>query len=485
MLFLRRSLTGVFLLAVTVGLIAVAGQTIRGAVQTMLAEEDRQRPARERVFAADVLPVEMGQIAPELTGFGEVRSRRTLELRAQASGRIVTLSDTFVEGGRVQAGDLLLQVDPTNAQAALDVARTDLSEAQAEERDAATNLDLAYEDVLAAEEQLELRTQALNRAAELLERRVGTEAAVESAVLSESSAKQSLVSRRQALAQAEARAAHSITATARAQIALAEAERRLAETKLFAEFSGTLSNVTVVQGGLVQNNERLAELVDPAALEVAFRVSTSEYARLLDDAGQLIAAPVTATLEVFGADLTASGTIAREGAAVGEGLTGRLLFAQLETAQGFRPGDFVTLSVAEPVLNFAAVLPATAVDAQGTVLLLGADDRLELAQVNVLRRQGDNVIIRSPDVNGREVVAARTPLLGAGIKVRPLRPTDNAEPEAQAMLELTDERRARLVAFIEGNKRMPAEAKERVLATLARPKVPANVVERIEARMGG
>jgi transposase-like protein len=53
------------------------------------------------------------------------------------------------------------------------------------------------------------------------------------------------------------------------------------------------------------------------------------------------------------------------------------------------------------------------------------------------------------------------------------------------MVELSEERRAKLVAFIEGNKRMPKEAKQRVLARLAEPKVPAAMVARIEGRMGG
>ena len=53
------------------------------------------------------------------------------------------------------------------------------------------------------------------------------------------------------------------------------------------------------------------------------------------------------------------------------------------------------------------------------------------------------------------------------------------------MLALSDERRARLVAFVEGNTRMPEDAKARVLARLAEPLVPARMVARIEDRMGG
>ena len=102
--------------------------------------------------------------------------------------------------------------------------------------------------------------------------------------------------------------------------------------------------------------------------------------------------------------------------------------------------------------------------------------------MTVLRRVGDTVLVRG-NIAGREVVEARSPLLGAGISVKPLR--KGAAPQAPEMLELSQERRAKLVAFIEGNSRMPAEAKARALAQLAEPMVPAQMVERMESRMGG
>lgn len=485
MRFLRRSLVGLFLLSVTLGVLAYAAQTVRGALETRWAEEDRARPARERVFAVNILPFTPGDITPVMTSFGEVRSTRTLEVRATAGGTVVALADAFEDGGQVRAGALLLQVDPSDAQSALDVAKTDVAEAEAELREAIAALELAGDDVASAREQLALRSQALERQRNLQTRGVGTEAAVETAALAEAAAKQAVLSRRQALAQAEARVEQAETSLARRRIAEAEAERRLAETEIYAEFSGTLSDVAVVKGGLVQNNERLAQLVDPAALEVAFRVSTTEYARLLDDAGRLIGAEVEVTLDVLGIDLTTAGVIGRESANVGDGQTGRQLFARIERAQGFRPGDFVTVQVREPTLRSVALLPAAAVDAAGTVLLLGDDDRLEVATVDLLRRQGDDVIVRAPDLGGREFVAERSPLLGAGIKVRPIRPDDGTAPQAPAMVELSEERRAKLVAFVEGNDRMPEEAKKRVLAQLSQPQVPAQTVERIEARMGG
>ena len=57
MRFLRRSLVGIFLLSLTVGVLAWAGTTFYGALQTRWAQEERVRPARERIFAVNVLTI--------------------------------------------------------------------------------------------------------------------------------------------------------------------------------------------------------------------------------------------------------------------------------------------------------------------------------------------------------------------------------------------------------------------------------------------
>ena len=483
MRFIRRSLVGLFLLSVTFGLMTFAGNSVWQALQTSWNEETQSRPARERVFAANVVTVSPQTIQPVLTTFGEVRSRRSLQLRASSSGEVVWLSEAFEEGGSVGAGDLLLRIDPADTQSAVDTARADRAETAAELRDAERTLALAQDEILAAEDQVRLRENALTRQKDLLDRGVGSQAAVETAELSLSSANQSLLSRRQAAATAEARIDQAKTALQRREIALGEAERRLADTEVHAEFAGVLNNVSIVEGGLVSANETLAELIDPSALEVSFRLSTPQYARFVSDSGQLVGAEVTASIDVLGVNLEANGRISRESGAVAEGQTGRLLFARLDAAPGFRPGDFVTIRISEPPLDRVARVPASAVDASGMVLVVGEEDRLEVAEVEVLRREGDDVILRGPGLAGREIVAERSPLLGAGIRIRPIRPGAAEEPVEEEFVELDPERRARLVTFIEGNQFMPAEAKARVLSQLKEEKVPARMVERIESRM--
>lgn len=502
MRFLQRSLVGIFLIALTLGLMAWAGKTVMGAVQTRMDQEPRSFNPPERVLAVNAITITPQSIAPKLSTFGEVLSRRTLVVRTSVGGTVIEVAPEFADGGHVEQGALLLRIDPVEAEAALARVEADMLDAEAEARDADRAISLAQDELDAAVAQADLRDSALARQVDLQSRGVGTAAAVETAQLSASSAAQSILSRRQSLAQAEARVDQAQTRLARQSISRAEAQRALDATQIHAAFAGTLGEVSVITGGRVTQNEAIAQIIDPNQLEVSFRISTPQYARLLDTAGQLIRAPVSVSLDVLGVDLLASGRITRESAGVGEGQTGRLLYATLDTARGFRPGDFVTVSVDEPELNGVVLLPATALGSGNTVLLIAEDGRLSQTVVQLVRRQENDVIIRAPDITGQQIVAERSPLLGVGIKVRAIDPNapvaaaperprrgpppDDAENNGGGeMVVLSEERRAKLLAFLEANSRIPAEIKEDMITQINAEETPVSIVERLENRMGG
>ncbi|MBY6092435.1 efflux RND transporter periplasmic adaptor subunit [Maritimibacter alkaliphilus] len=490
MRFLRQSLTGLFLLALTLAGLLYAGVLVKDAVQDRMSQEPRIPQARERIFTVNVVPAQGERIAPVMEAYGAIASRRELQIRAAAAGRLVELSEDFEDGAAVTAGQVLARLDPAPAQAALDRADADLMDAEAERRDAERALEIARDTLTAAEEQAELRAAAFRRQSDLRDRGVGSAALVEEAELAASSARQSVLSSRSALAQAEARVDQADTSLARARLTRADLARDLEDLTITAPFNGTLSEVAGVEGGLVSGNEQLALLVDGDALEVAFRVSTPQYALLLDASGDLRDLPVTVTLDVYGVALQATGRISRDSAAVMTGQSGRQLYARLDQARGLKPGDFVTVAIEEPPLDNVVRLPATAMNAAGQVLVVGSDERLEPVMVELVRQQGDDILVRGDGLEGRAVVAERTPLLGAGIRVRPVYPAGR-EPRQEAavddaeLIELTDDRRARLIQLIEANPRMPEDVKARILGQLSQQRVPAKVVARIEDRMGG
>jgi hypothetical protein len=108
---------------------------------------------------------------------------------------------------------------------------------------------------------------------------------------------------------------------------------------------------------------------------------------------------------------------------------------------------------------------------------LGPEDRLEALPVEVLRRQGDAVIIRVGQLAGREVVQERSALLGEGIRIRPIR--------AGAMVPLSPERRAALTALVNADATLTGTERARLLRELQADTVPAALVDRLQTPAGG
>ncbi len=473
MRFFARSIMGVFLMVLAIGLLGVAVQIIVSAAASRLAGDTAAPAMEERVFSAAVVTVTPATIAPILTAYGEVRSRRMLELRSAVGGTIVDLAPGFEDGAGVTEGALLIRLDPADKASARDLAVATVAEALAEQASAEADLGLAKDGLVAAERQVDLRQQALARQQDLRNRGGGSDAAVEEAALAASAAEQAVLTRRQTVLQGEARIATAASLVMRAQIGLADSERALRDTSIFAPFDGRLTDVAVVQGGLVTPNEVLARIVDPAELEVMIRLSANQAAQLPGTG----AAPTLFSVQtdMAGSVVAAQGILTREGAMVATGESGRVVFGTLSGAEGLLPGDFVTVTLREPPLSGVALLPATAIGADGTVLALGAENRLEAVAVMVLRRQSDDVIVDPGAAVGRDVVAERSPLLGAGIRITPLR---------QGFVTLSEDRRAALLLLLDSAD-MAAAEKTAARTLLGQDQVPVGLVDRLETTAGG
>ena len=482
MRFMTRGLLGLFILVLTIGLLLIAGNVFYQAVKEKQAQSQRQRPVRERTYSVEVQTIALQTVTPVIETYGEVVSGRTLEIRAVAGGALVRLAPDFREGGRVKAGDLLFQTDPASAEAALKLLQTELAEAEAELDEASEALILARDEQTAAERQAALRQQALDRQKSLKERGVGTDAAIESAELALSGAEQAILGKRQAVADAKARINRAAAQLSRTRINVDEAARKLRDTAVYAEFDGVLSDVSAVLGGLVNANERVGQLIDPKALEVLFRISNSEFATLTSSPSGMAGADVL--VDFNGLAEPVHGKIARVSAAVGEGQTGRELYASLdlEPSASLRPGDFVAVRIEEPELTDVAVIPAAAVTTSGEVLLVGADNRLEAAKVQVLRKQGDSVLVRADGIVGRQLVLKRAPQLGTGIRVDP-KGAGGQVIEDEVLVPLSEEKQKQFIAALEQNRGIPPSVRERMLARVRTGEVPAQMAERLDAML--
>ena len=445
MRFLSRATGGFAILTLCLTLLTLGGARYLGCVSALsgvpgfscaLDQGDgRDRARRERVFAVATDRISIGAAAPEIRAFGEIRSGRSLELRAATAGRLVAISERFRDGEIVAEGEQLFLIDPADAADREADAAAALVEAEAELEEARIAADLAAQEHKAAIEQRRLRAQALERRRGLEERGFSTAEELETAELALADAERAVITRDQARAAAVRRAAQAEQQLTRARIALEDATRDMADTEFTAPFAGILQDVEATLGRLVAVNESLGALIDPTALEAAFRVTDAEFARLLDEEGRLLRLEAEVVLDLGPRAIRAPATLVRISATAQAEEGGRRIFARLRQGAEttFRPGDFVSLRIAEPALDGVAEAPAAALDAEDRILILTQEGRLREQPVEVVRRQGETVLLRGAP-EGAVFVKKRRPGLGEGVKAR-------SSSDDEAISRSTDEPR--------------------------------------------
>ncbi len=489
---LSRAGIGLAIGGAALALVLAAGGITYRAWQDGAGAATPPRVPRERAYAVEIATLRAETVTPIVTTYGRLTSGRMLELRAALGGPLVELSQGFRDGGAVTEGELLYRIDPARLETALALAETDVAEAEAALAETRAALALAHLEADAARQQLDLRDQALARQQGLRDRGVATDAALEAASLAKAAAQQTLINRQQVVAGDEARVAQAEITLTRRQIALDEARRSLDETAVTAPFSGVLTKVTAVPGRLVSANEQLAVLMDPKDIEVAFRITSNQFARLLDASGGLRRTDMVVLVQRGRQETALAARLDRAGAETDEDKVGRLVFAKLTDPDPsfVQPGDFVTVQIPERPIEGVARIPAAAATTDGRILLIGDDNRLEEAQITLLRHQGDSIIVADAPF-GRRYVTARALQIGPGIQVTPIEtaPADGPEPTTAAAaagaapdaIPLDDARRAAIVAFIEASEKMKPEKRAQWLEELSRPEVPRATVEKFEA----
>ena len=153
---------------------------------------------------------------------GQTEAFKSVQVKAETSGSVI--SQPIRKGTFVKNGELLCELEVGTKSDVLSEAKVALA--------------LSLDELDASIHQYELRVQAAKRQKSLLKRGVGTEAAVEAAELSASSAETQSLSKRQAVANVEARINRATT--------------ELNNTKIIAPFDGLLESDTAEYGDFMQ-----------------------------------------------------------------------------------------------------------------------------------------------------------------------------------------------------------------------------------------
>lgn len=231
---------------------------------------ERQQPER---LAVRAITVDASQQTLTAVGFGRVTAVRSWNAVSQAEGRVIEVFPNIAVGTIVDAGDLLLQIDPADYEIAVAKSESNIAMAEA----ALAELDGQEENtrrLLALEQRsYDIALEEFNRTQTLSVSGTITQATLDAAqrtLLSQENALTSLANTLE-LFPAQRASAEATLAVRKAEAM--EAQRNLANTTVVAPFRGRVASEAVETGQFIRTGTDLLTLdaIDEAEVEGAIQ----------------------------------------------------------------------------------------------------------------------------------------------------------------------------------------------------------------------
>lgn len=355
------------------------------------APEDHQQAA-EVVQVIDLRP---GSERILVTAWGTVIPSREVTIRPQVSGRVLSQHAALVPGGRIEAGQQLLTIDPADYQLALTELQADLETAKFE-FDVENGL-----QTIAKREWEQLRAD-----------------------IPDADANPSLALREPHLRKIQAM-------VAKAENAIARAKLDLERTSLVAPFNGMVAAETVEIGQLVEPGKDICRLVgsDTFWVQATLPIADLKRIRLPDgknpgatvdihlDTGNGHLDPRTGVVVRLLSDLEPNSRMARVLVEVEDPLG-----LKSPAAAGRVPlllGSYVRVDIEAGRLDDVLTIPRPALREGNRLWLVGDDNRIRIAEPEILWTRQETVLVPNVLRTGERLVVSELKAALPGMEVNP------------------------------------------------------------------
>ena len=320
---------------------------------------------------------------------GTVVPKTESNLVAEVAGRIVAVSPTMVSGGFFSRGDMLLEIERIDYEAALEQARAALASAESE----LANAELTF-----------------GRAEELAATRAVSQADLD-----------------QALNQLNVSRAGQRQASA----ALAQAERDLERTRVTAPYDGRVRSERVDTGQFVSRGESIATLYSIDYAEVRLPIKDQDLAFLPFSLARTDSPSAVKTKAILRAEF-AGGTHAWEADVVrteGElDPLSRVVNVIAQVAEPYEPADgsppltvglFVEADIIGNTIEDVVVVPTSALQTGNRIYVVDTGNRLSFRDAEVVRLTAETAYLRVDVADGEQICVTGLDDAVEGQSVRP------------------------------------------------------------------
>ncbi|MGB3725166.1 MAG: efflux RND transporter periplasmic adaptor subunit [Glaciecola sp.] len=366
------------------------------AVIVSMKPEPEKKEVETKAFLVDAKEIVSEDIEFLVYAQGAVQPKNKTMLSTQVSGKIVSISDSFNEGGFFKKGDVLVELES-------DDYKTDLLLAEAELARVQANLD----EEIARGRVAEQEWSSVN-----------------------SGARPELGLRKPQLAREQA----NLKA---AEAGLQRAKRNLSRTQIRAPYNGLVKSRMVDLGQFVTMGSQIGQVFSTEVAEVRLPLTDNDMSFIGDL--QNNQPEVTLSAQVAGKKHIWKGRLVRDEAVLDEAR--RVAYGVVEIQDPYnmvskqhqsplRFGRFVSASVAGITAENIVKLPRFVMRLDGTVLSVKNDNTIQINSVDVVRADEDFVYIGGGLPLDQKVVMSAVSTPYNGMKVRYLDSATNTPPVA-------------------------------------------------------
>ena len=370
----------------------IAAAVVLSTLMFSLKPAPEKLESPEIAVAVETLVLEKTATRLLVQSQGTVQPRTRTALISEVSGAILKVSPQFVVGGVFKKGDLLMQLDPTDYQVALQ---------RAEARLISMNAQLSFEQARSAQAEKEWAMTG----------RSSTEAPL-------------LALRKPYLAEAQAN-------VLQAEAEVKQAQKKLDKTTIRAPYAGMVSEKSADIGQFVTLGSRLGEIFAIDYAEVRLPMTKRDLAKL-DIAA--IADPqskptVSLKASVGGAEVEWKALLVRSEGVVDQRNRAQYLVAQVDDPYNIlqrtdKPallmGSFVRAAIAGKKLDKIFAVPRHALLEGDNIATVDADNRLRLKKVEKVFGDDQFYYISNGLEDGVEIIVSAVGIAIDGMRVNPV-----------------------------------------------------------------
>lgn len=381
------------------------------------------KPALERSRAVDVITLQQQPLAPQVTGFGRVKPKVEWKAISEVSGKVIYRHPELEKGRVLDAGTVILKIDPLDYQLTLAKAEADISSSEAQ----LAKLDLEEKNLKTTltieKNRLAISKKEVARKEELRRKGLTSQSALDlekQSYLASQKVVQDLESQLQVLPK-ERRVSEAQLQVNQSKVE--EAERSLEKTEITLPIDARISSVDIEQNQVVNMQQTMLVAHGIAEIEVDAQValhdmqalasSLTQYTAHADGRPRADQLALQASIQLSSGQFVQqwpakvtriSDTVSANQATVGVILEVAQDYSQLspETAPPLVNGMFVQATL-EGQANPHWVIPERALHGD-KVYLMSDDDTLIIKPVTVLFRREGLVAVQGDFIAAQQLV---------------------------------------------------------------------------------